>query len=267
MTNTVTLPGIHEIFPEHLLRTLPEVRRVPSATIPPSGYAGPPVSHSRYSFDILRPDPASTSLRRIPSSASLPYQPRSFPQPRRQSTPTSSEEGEDVLGEHDRKHVCTMCNKRFNRPSSLRIHGNTHTGATPFQCPFPRCGRGFNVNSNMRRHYRNHTNSSCVSPTPAPLLSSPSHTLSSSVPHSSLPYHKHQINVSEYVWCPPPSSITSSDDEEQPTYKSRPSLESHRRRGYEKSHKEIHFDRHRVSDVRTTRDPDRLAVAALAVYS
>ncbi|KAK0447027.1 uncharacterized protein EV420DRAFT_1243439, partial [Desarmillaria tabescens] len=56
-----------------------------------------------------------------------------------------------------RKHVCTVCNRRFNRPSSLRIHANTHTGATPFQCPFPGCGRQFNVNSNMRRHYRNHT--------------------------------------------------------------------------------------------------------------
>ncbi|KAK0221226.1 hypothetical protein EDD85DRAFT_779571, partial [Armillaria nabsnona] len=116
-----------------------------------------------------------------------------------------------------RKHVCTVCNKRFNRPSSLRIHVNTHTGATPFRCPFPGCGRGFNVNSNMRRHYRNHTNSSNGSVVPAPLSSSPSHTLSSSPPHSSLLYNKHQINVSEYVWYPPPSSIMSSDDEEQPT--------------------------------------------------
>jgi uncharacterized Zn-finger protein len=33
----------------------------------------------------------------------------------------------DALG---RKHVCTTCFKRFNRPSSLRIHLNTHTGAT-----------------------------------------------------------------------------------------------------------------------------------------
>ncbi|KAF9037067.1 hypothetical protein BJ165DRAFT_1353811, partial [Panaeolus papilionaceus] len=56
-----------------------------------------------------------------------------------------------------KKHVCPTCNKRFNRPSSLRIHVNTHTGATPFRCPWPNCGREFNVNSNMRRHYRNHT--------------------------------------------------------------------------------------------------------------
>lgn len=33
----------------------------------------------------------------------------------------------DALG---RKHVCPTCFKRFNRPSSLRIHLNTHTGAT-----------------------------------------------------------------------------------------------------------------------------------------
>jgi len=38
-----------------------------------------------------------------------------------------------------------------------RIHVNTHTGATPFRCPWPNCAREFNVNSNMRRHYRNHT--------------------------------------------------------------------------------------------------------------
>ncbi|KAF7337389.1 hypothetical protein MSAN_02265000 [Mycena sanguinolenta] len=36
-----------------------------------------------------------------------------------------------------KKHVCPTCSKRFNRPSSLRIHVNTHTGATPFRCPTP----------------------------------------------------------------------------------------------------------------------------------
>lgn len=29
-----------------------------------------------------------------------------------------------------KKHICPTCLKRFNRPSSLRIHVNTHTGAT-----------------------------------------------------------------------------------------------------------------------------------------
>ncbi|OJA20382.1 hypothetical protein AZE42_06675 [Rhizopogon vesiculosus] len=56
-----------------------------------------------------------------------------------------------------KKHQCPHCGKRFNRPSSMKIHVNTHTGAKPYQCPFPGCGREFNVNSNMRRHWRNHT--------------------------------------------------------------------------------------------------------------
>lgn len=28
-----------------------------------------------------------------------------------------------------RRHLCLQCGKRFNRPSSLKIHLNTHTGA------------------------------------------------------------------------------------------------------------------------------------------
>ncbi|KAH9830011.1 uncharacterized protein C8Q71DRAFT_679184, partial [Rhodofomes roseus] len=49
------------------------------------------------------------------------------------------------------------CNKRFNRPSSLNICVNTHTGAKAFVCSYPGCNRtSFNVNSNMCRYYRNH---------------------------------------------------------------------------------------------------------------
>ncbi|KAK2465844.1 hypothetical protein APHAL10511_001485 [Amanita phalloides] len=69
----------------------------------------------------------------------------------------ASDDGEVSGGAAGKKHICPTCSKRFNRPSSLRIHVNTHTGATPFRCPWPNCGREFNVNSNMRRHYRNHT--------------------------------------------------------------------------------------------------------------
>ncbi|KAI6035854.1 hypothetical protein EDC04DRAFT_2604772 [Pisolithus marmoratus] len=59
---------------------------------------------------------------------------------------TSSLSGEG----RGKKHQCPHCGKRFNRPSSMKIHVNTHTGAK-------RCGREFNVNSNMRRHWRNHS--------------------------------------------------------------------------------------------------------------
>lgn len=32
-------------------------------------------------------------------------------------------------GADEKRHRCPHCNKRFNRPSSLNIHVNTHTGA------------------------------------------------------------------------------------------------------------------------------------------
>ncbi|CAA7268720.1 unnamed protein product [Cyclocybe aegerita] len=42
--------------------------------------------------------------------------------------PPPMNEGDGVPS--GKKHVCPTCFKRFNRPSSLRIHVNTHTGAT-----------------------------------------------------------------------------------------------------------------------------------------
>ncbi|CAE6511679.1 unnamed protein product [Rhizoctonia solani] len=58
------------------------------------------------------------------------------------------------------KYECQYCGKRFNRPSSLKIHVNTHTGEKPYRCTFPSCGRRFSVMSNMRRHSRVHSQSS-----------------------------------------------------------------------------------------------------------
>ncbi|KAJ7925262.1 hypothetical protein B0H13DRAFT_1149018 [Mycena leptocephala] len=52
------------------------------------------------------------------------------------------------------RHQCSYCNKRFNRPSGLKIHLTTHTGDKPFVCPEESCGRSFSVRSNMRRHVR-----------------------------------------------------------------------------------------------------------------
>ncbi|PBK92043.1 hypothetical protein ARMGADRAFT_862877, partial [Armillaria gallica] len=56
-----------------------------------------------------------------------------------------------------KKYICAICHKRFLRPSSLNNHTNSHTGATPYRCPFPGCGKEFIVKSNMLRHYRSHT--------------------------------------------------------------------------------------------------------------
>jgi uncharacterized Zn-finger protein len=54
------------------------------------------------------------------------------------------------------KYICPYCQKKFSRPSSLRIHTYSHTGEKPFACTEPGCGRHFSVQSNMRRHLRVH---------------------------------------------------------------------------------------------------------------
>lgn len=39
------------------------------------------------------------------------------------------DDGEEEEDGERRRHPCPQCGKRFNRPSSLKIHLNTHTGA------------------------------------------------------------------------------------------------------------------------------------------
>ncbi|KAK0185365.1 hypothetical protein F5146DRAFT_1069971 [Armillaria mellea] len=180
-----------------------------------------PFPPRRYSFDVLRSDSGYASLMHIASSSSL--------RPRPECAPLSSED-DDGSG---KKHVCRTCHKRFNRPSSLRIHANTHTGATPFRCPFPGCRREFNVNSNMRRHYRNHAGpESDVAPPTCYLVRK----------------RRPAVNRSEYVWCPA-SSGTPSDEEEL-------SALTFGEQGYretsEETSEEKEYVRRQISDVRTT---------------
>ncbi|KAF8878454.1 hypothetical protein BD779DRAFT_1663823 [Infundibulicybe gibba] len=51
-----------------------------------------------------------------------------------------------------KKHACTMCHKRFDRPSTLKKHLLVHTGEKAFVCDT--CGRRFGVASNLNRHVR-----------------------------------------------------------------------------------------------------------------
>jgi uncharacterized Zn-finger protein len=65
--------------------------------------------------------------------------------------------------ENGRKYHCSVCQKKFMRPSSLKIHIYSHTGEKPYRCTFPGCERRFSVHSNMKRHLRVHTSSSSLS--------------------------------------------------------------------------------------------------------
>ncbi|RDB21231.1 Zinc finger protein PLAGL2 [Hypsizygus marmoreus] len=61
------------------------------------------------------------------------------------------EPGADSLS-REKKHACTMCHKRFDRPSTLRKHLLVHTGEKAFVCDT--CGRRFGVASNLNRHVK-----------------------------------------------------------------------------------------------------------------
>ncbi|KAK0468841.1 hypothetical protein IW261DRAFT_1517107 [Armillaria novae-zelandiae] len=235
----VSLPSIHEMFPEHLLRLPPHMRHPPPTLIISQARPPPSIEEPQFSFNVLRSEPASVSLEHVASSVYPPYQ---LQPPRRQDYKSlSSSEDDDERG--DGKHICQTCHKSFNRPSSLRIHVNTHTGATPFRCPFPGCGREFNVNSNMRRHYRNHTNNNTASFATARSLS-PQH-----------PYHHYQkrpLNKLEYAWHPPPSFSMSSDsdEEDEPKHRLRPAWWVQRSSVYDGTG----FGRRRLSDACSTRE-------------
>lgn len=62
-----------------------------------------------------------------------------------------------AVSSSQKKHRCSICNKRFTRPSSLQTHIYSHTGEKPFKCEYEGCGRQFSVVSNLRRHKKIHT--------------------------------------------------------------------------------------------------------------
>jgi uncharacterized Zn-finger protein len=55
-----------------------------------------------------------------------------------------------------RLYVCKQCSKSFNRKEHLQRHERIHTGAKPFSCKFPGCGKSFSRCDNRDTHYQTH---------------------------------------------------------------------------------------------------------------
>ncbi|WWD06972.1 hypothetical protein V865_005069 [Kwoniella europaea PYCC6329] len=134
-----------------------------------------------------------------------------------------------------RRHICPVCDKRFNRPSSLNTHMAVHTGAKPYMCSRPDCQRRFSVSSNLRRHERTHDQRaekerqtyeipdhlthphSYSHPHAQPFSMGHSHSHSHSYSHSGVfpQTHPHQpFNFNYYQPSFAPPSISSGDHSE-----------------------------------------------------
>jgi len=57
---------------------------------------------------------------------------------------------------NERPYTCTVCDAKFARSSTLKIHSHTHTGLKPHKCPYLSCGRKFSERGNMKTHMKIH---------------------------------------------------------------------------------------------------------------
>ncbi|KAF8150398.1 hypothetical protein K438DRAFT_440864 [Mycena galopus ATCC 62051] len=98
----------------------------------------------------------------------------------------------------EKKHGCTMCHKRFDRPSTLKKHLLVHTGEKAFQCTI--CERRFGVMSNLNRHIRR-----------CSLREVHTHGSAGSAPPVSLPEKSAPALTGKRGRTPPPSAENAAD--------------------------------------------------------
>ncbi|SAL99500.1 hypothetical protein [Absidia glauca] len=114
-----------------------------------------PADHHQPSFNPPALPSSSTSTS---SSSSEQQQQHTNQPPRNRLASSSSSSSSSSTTENiPRRYKCTVCVKRFTRPSSLATHMHSHTGEKPYRCNVDGCGRRFSVVSNLRRHAKIHS--------------------------------------------------------------------------------------------------------------
>ncbi|GJE88324.1 C2H2-type zinc finger protein [Phanerochaete sordida] len=158
--STVSLPSIREVFPDFF-----------DGVGAPTDGRSISTDSSKNSYDDESPcipAPPPSAAPRIPldlSTRRTPNMPSAHPPPYPQLSlrygsyaelPPLQHAPADPECPAKKRYVCDVCEKRFERPSSLTTHMNSHTGNRPHVCPHPACPKAFTTRSNMLRHSRSH---------------------------------------------------------------------------------------------------------------